>query len=229
MSFLINSHRFGGAAFSPTNLPNLKLWYDFSDSAKVTLSGSEVTAVASKGTDTTALVRIGTGPNGTSTTQNALAVANFDGTTEGMWLGTSSNTAVVSQPLTVILAAKVVVRSADKHLSDTRFELGDRVLISGDTKWRMFGGGSVLASTADSDTSFHVITAIFNGASSSLRIDGTQVASGSAGTNALTQRWCLPNPNASCHTGDVLVDGSALGGTDLSNIETFLKTKWGTP
>lgn len=48
MTFIIDPFRFGGGGFQPSDLASCIAWWDASDSANITLSGSEVTAWADK-------------------------------------------------------------------------------------------------------------------------------------------------------------------------------------
>jgi hypothetical protein len=91
------------------------------------------------------------------------------------------------------------------------------------------GGGSLSSGV------FVIQTAIFNGASSSVYINGLSVLSGDAGTNSLGN-VIMGTDGTSFFSGKVaelLVYNSTLSSTDRGNVETYLKNKYaiagGTP
>jgi hypothetical protein len=85
------------------------------------------------------------------------------------------------------------------------------------------------------DTLSHDYIAIFNGASSSLIVDGTAKISGNPGTNGMgVQIIGAANGSAGSNTamdgwmGEYIVFPSVLGSTDQATIRTSWRAQWGT-
>ena len=78
-----------------------------------------------------------------------------------------------------------------------------------------------------------MFTLVWNGSSSSLGIDGTDVTTGNVGTQSPTGLRLGAQYN-SANFGDVdiceiLLYGSALSTSDRTSIENYLSNKWSTP
>jgi hypothetical protein len=111
-------------------------------------------------------------------------------------------------------------------------------LFTCDTNWQLYAGGAGINSGVAGDTNWHTITGVLNGGSSVLRLDGTQIGSGNAGSDAMgsgASAWMIgagypsfSNPT-NCQFGEILVYDSTITGTNLTNVENYLRAKWGTP
>lgn len=97
-------------------------------------------------------------------------------------------------------------------------------------QWRAFGGLNIAGGSRN--TSFHVFSVIFNGASSALYVDGSSVASGDAGSTDLKMLRVGIGYDASSgqdldgDIGEILIYSGALSSGDRTAIETWLNSKW---
>lgn len=223
-------------------------WYDASDLASITESGGAVSQWNDKSgnghhvSQSTAAQKPTTGTR----TQNSLNVIDFQGTNSGGSDDTLEVTGrtIASQPGTVFLVAKgdgghtnnqgFIDGGAPSSSSSTRWVV--YMDTPGALKWAVYAGSGPISSVAGVDNVAHQFTAIVNGASSSLRIDGSSVASGNAGSNNLTNgirfgsyQTGNPQGNLDGWIAEVIIYPSALGSTDRDAVEAYLKAKWGTP
>ena len=93
--------------------------------------------------------------------------------------------------------------------------------------------GNGLTST-NIDKTMRMFTLVYNSTSSSLGIDGTDVATGNAGTDSPTGLTLGAGYYAGASFADVdiceiLIYGSALSTADRTSIENYLSNKWSTP
>lgn len=76
-------------------------------------------------------------------------------------------------------------------------------------------------------------TTVFNGASSILRKNGSQVASGNAGTQAASGLTVgadfAPGDYFQGYIHEILIYNANITGSNLTNIEGYLANKWGVP
>ena len=230
---ILASARVASGAWTPASLGTLAAWFDASDAATITSSAglvsqwSDKSGLARHVTQATDIRKPKTGTR----TVNGLNVLDFlhDGT-NGCFL---SRALTFAQPSTfavvsvhdVSTGTRAVV-SAGATPQYAGFDAGlARFVVS---------AGTMLSSGVSYTSSQAQITAIFNGASSAVRVDGTG-ATGSAGTNGMTTFYIggrRPDVNVDYLDGavaEVVACSSALSGTDLTNLENYLKTKWGTP
>lgn len=104
-----------------------------------------------------------------------------------------------------------------------------------DTAWRITDTTNLGGGTYDQNS--HAFIGIFNGASSSIYLDNIQVASGTAGAsgfgNAAYQVGIgfdgSINRGMTGFIGEVLLYTHALTTTELGQIHTYFRYKWGTP
>ncbi len=91
-------------------------------------------------------------------------------------------------------------------------------------------GAGTRSPDGPTDTQPHVFTALYNGSNSVLRIDGTEVHSGSAGTEALNGFEVGRRPDgqfyADAQLGEILIYPSDKSAS-FSDIESYLADKWG--
>lgn len=96
--------------------------------------------------------------------------------------------------------------------------------------WSIWAG-TTLTSTDAIDTSVHVFTILYNGASSYIRKDGTQIAAGNAGTNAMGSISLgyggaigINSDIAACYVFD-----TPLSDADRTLMESYLTGKYINP
>lgn len=217
----------------PTDVAGLHTWYDFStlglsDGASVSsvsdLSGGGHTASQATGSKQP-IYRTGVAISG-------LGAAQWDGTNARSLNATG---VTLTQPDTIFIAAKVSSSSAGdyRHLVDgITAGTGRQILRLGiaGANWEIYAGTVLSGGTGD--TNWHVFTAVYNGASSSLRIDGTGVISGSGGTQGTSGgiRIGINNDDASGmldgYIGEMVFYNASVSTTDRDGLETYLHNKW---
>jgi len=99
---------------------------------------------------------------------------------------------------------------------------------SGGTDYQMFAGSVLNGETPD--TSPHIWSSLFNGANSVNRLDGSQIASGDAGTDSL-DGFTLGSiydgtQNAPVDVGEILIYPQDKSGIQ-SDVEQYLSDEWG--
>lgn len=192
------------------------LWYDQSTNA----------VNASPGT-TSPLIVI----NGATSTLNGNPALQFGVSGNSSLLFTKS----LSQPTTIALASrlssqKVNSNYTDGHTGPVRQIIGSN---AGDTQFTLYAGTTVL-SGGTLDLLSHAIFGIFNGASSSLIVDGTTTITGNPGTNGITTQTIGGGDGGggivavNGWIGEYIVFPSALGSTDQATIRASWQTQWGT-
>lgn len=224
--------------FNPTSVGGLVTWIDFSDAStlftdtgrttRVSADADIIKGVTDKSGSGNHLSEATNGPTYKTAIQNSKSIARFDGTNDVLaCVGLS-----VAQPTSILIVGKVTTAG-----SDTNYFLIDgataRQVVYRDstTKWSMFAG-ALLTGAATADLNYHTFTAIFNGASSSERVDLGAYSSGAAGANALTSLLLGKGNTGSFYgidEGEVLIYSTALSTPNRDTLESYLKTKWGTP
>lgn len=209
-------------AFDPLSL-SPGIWLDPSDAATVTLNGATVAQINDKSTNSRHFTQGTAGAQPTYATGgsgiNSLGCLSFDG---GDTLNGPSYT--LAQPYTLAIVIKFGTTGAQQAIFNNT-----TLWISGG----FFGlwAGATLAGPA-ADTALHTMVAVYNGGSSSFRIDGSATTGTGGGTGA-SGTWELSRAVAPLLTGskvgEVIVYPSALSAGDLTALEGYLKAKWGTP
>lgn len=210
--------------FTPGSVAGLYAWYD----------ATQITGLAD-GDPVATWTDVAGGRNATQGTsaarptyktaiQNGRPVVRFDGVDDFV----NASAVSVSQPDTIFIVAKQTSTGSTKNAYDGNTT---RQTLECGTSYVINAGANV--STAGADTAWHVHTAIYNGASSSHRLDGALGSSGNAGTNALASLNIGTYRNfAGFWPGDIaelIIYTGALGSTDRAAVEAYLKAKWGTP
>lgn len=155
---------------------------------------------------------------------NGVQAGTFDGTDDAVDASYSGST----QPLErFIVLAPNSATGTQVFLEGTSANF--QTYINAFDNWSMNAGSTVEDNAAD--TNPHIITSAFNGASSVLRVDGTQVASGDAGTNdpgGMTVGKRRSNENYfNGLVGEVLEYDPNASGYSRTDVESYLSSKWG--
>jgi hypothetical protein len=91
--------------------------------------------------------------------------------------------------------------------------------------WSVYAGGGVVSLTVV-DTNWHYVIAIFNGASSSIRLDGSAIRSGNVGTNSLDGltlgAYSTGANNMNLDMIDSGVYSKVVSGAELTALESYL-------
>ena len=208
----------------PKRINGLLGWWDASDAASFTFSsGSAVSQWQDKMGDDTrhhfAQATSGQQPQRTGT-QNGLPTVVFDGTrqmTTGEWFPG------ISYP-----SIWVVTKCTETVDNIQLLHAGGIQMYKDATNMMFYAGTSVGVAI---DTNWHVLGGVFNGASSSQRVDGVQVSTGNPGSTALDTWIELGHySNGYRYEGEIaeiVVYDHALTAPEITQIESYLMDKWG--
>lgn len=222
------------AAFSPTDIAGLQLWLDAADAATFTFSSGTVVSQWNDKSGNTRHVAQGTVARqpDRSGSQNSKATVVFDGA------GVNAD-GLASAPITLAQAVTVfMVLKYDDADTNNRQALGNgnttpTIYTTGGI-WAIYAGTNLSSGVSD-DANYHYMTAVFDGGSSSLRKDGTQIASGNIGANGWSTKRIpigYDGPDASDGSawdgaiGEVIIYSTSLGTTDRNSVEAYLAAKW---
>lgn len=227
---------------SPNPLGTLWAWWDFSDTTTITLDGSSKIS--------TILDKTGNGHNATQgTAAQRPAESTLNGLNCGLFASASHTmltatgwTTLLSQPFTVAL---VWTQSIAANPNYQPGPIGGTpvpppaILFDNATNGFIVmeqGSGSILVALSAPYTQQQA-TLTYNGASSTLRLNGVSTA-GSVDGDTMTNFALGTSHNPSDPSivqemdgkiGEVLVYEGALTAAQLSAVESYLKSKWGTP
>lgn len=217
----------GGGAWSPADLTGLALWLDGDDASTFTFSsGNVVSQWGDKSGNGRNFAQATVAQQPTrSVTLNGHSAVKFDATDDV--LNYTGPEIAPAQPVTVVC----VVRIDGGNFVVIDNTTSGRILIQGFVggNWRMFGG-SVLDGGVAVLGSLNSMVMVFNGASSDLRQNGASAATGNAGTNGFGSgagTYVLGSA-ADIVIGEFIVVAGAVSGADLTSLESYLGTKWGT-
>lgn len=214
----------------PNEIVGLKQWLIADTAASFTFSTG---AVVSQWNDESgqsnhvSQATVGKQPTRVAAALNGKAVVRFDGVND---LLACTYGATLTQPTTVMLVAKSAVNE-EAYLFDGSTSSNRHAVFFAPTtfRWSYYAGTTVNSSTG-SDTSFHVIAAIFNGTGSTLRIDGVEVSSSTPGTGTMAgitlgsnQAETLPLEG---DIAEVVVWNTALSLRDMKQMEAYLANRY---
>ena len=234
----------GGGANLPTGALH---HYDFSDDANLTLSGSEITAVADLGTTGSSLAPRTAGERPTNTgTINSVQAADFDGA-DSLFGTLNSYFGGSDQPFTVAIVAQDDVASGAADLvafnssgsANPYYDFRSQTGTGGFNFGKRDTSGTLKTATGGTpNTSPHVFLYWSNGTTVSLEVDGVSIFSGtdinvvgSTGVNRLSlgvwyQVSSLFN-YLNGKIGEVVIYGTELSSGDRTDLKSFLNAKWG--
>ncbi len=129
----------------------------------------------------------------------------------------------VSQPNTWIL----VVQTDVIHTGwDNMLSCGSQIVRQAQSQWNIYAGANnVFGGTAN--TSPHVLVGTINGASSTIHLDGALLATGDAGVGLASAGIVLSGFDGAI--GELILYNRVLSNAERQQVESTLKTKWGTP
>lgn len=160
--------------------------------------------------------------------QNGRAIVRFDGSDDYIW---NASFPGGSQPNTLICVAKTDDADTNDRTMFGGVSPRESALTEGGY-WAYDGGATDVVSATLDDSDFHVFTVVFNIASSYMRLDGTQIASGNAGGSsvlgAVVGAEAFPAQRFwDGDIGDVLWFGEELSASNIAAIEDWLMSLWG--
>ena len=226
MSLLLNPYRFGssggGGGFTPADLTGLVGWWDTSD-----LSGfandDRVTQVDDKSGNGYHMTARNLGCRYVSDDGSGRSAVRTSGSTNDIMAANVGPTTRRSQPYTRFVVCALLDSGSDPIS-------GDDPITNLIRRGSGYYNGTFLSATFTADPAIYV--GLGNGASSYIRVDGTQLASGNTGANQVRRlawggRGLDGSPNAAAVRvyEDGFVDGE-LSASDLDNLESYLSTKW---
>jgi hypothetical protein len=216
--------------FAPSDISGLQLWFDGADAATITLDGSNnVEQWNDKSGNARHASQASTTRRPSSSSINGLFACGFDGIDDR--LGTAAFT--LAQPTTVFIVGKVG-DSGTRVLYDSNT---NRNQVRIETQLARTFAGTFLSSASPTTgtTNPFLVKAVFNGASSSIRTNKTASASGNAGTSGMSGGLAIgiSAPDNLFpflgQIGEIITYDSVLSAGDITSVETYLSSKWGTP
>ena len=230
------------AVWSPLDLGNVGGWWDASDTSSITASSGAVSQLNDKSGNGYHMIQ-GTGsrqPTTGTRTQNGLNVLDFDG---GDWLSAGDVLDVGTGGITTFIVCKFDGTGdgspgGKNNLGSLNGRYGF-VRSSGTMYGFCQDGSSESASKAESSTSARVLTLRWarSGGGKALYFDGvsqaTNTSSGATSYNT-SNAWCLGTYDSGSFNLDGWIGEAIHYTTDLSDadrqtVESYLRTKWGTP
>lgn len=160
--------------------------------------------------------------------QNGKAVVRFDGVNDFL---ANMLPAALSQPNTVFLVAKAratgVMDFIDGNVSTNRY-----VIRPSSTTGVVLHSGTTITAAPYTPTNWNVYSVVFQGANTSLKVNGGTETTGNTGTNTMTGltigsgntgggEWC------DCDIAEILVFNAALTTRQRRQVEKYLARKWG--
>lgn len=236
---------FGGAAaaaFVPTDIADLRLWVESDMGTFQDRTGAGATTPADDNGEPVGTWQDQSGSGAhliqitddsyrpTLVTGGTLPVVRFDGVDN--WLKATVSTA---QPYTLFVVVQLLARTGLATIFDSTaifaWDKGEmRVNDSDTTKWDIYGGAFLTQTLPNDTTNLHLYTTVFNGASSLVRDNGVQFATGNVGAGEGTEFEIGAQGAgryANVDFGAVLLYGGALAAGDITSVETYLNGRHG--
>lgn len=245
---MINTSFGGSFAFGrrtggvPVTATSIQVWYDASDTATLTLSGTGVTQVDDK----SALAHkanpsggAGARPTYVANSLNGLGTFSFDG---GDNLAVSNMTFLASiSTFSLIMVAKITNKTGTRVFSCSDQD-GFKIYWDG-TNWAVKSSSGIGTSSNTGDTTnFHIFTLVYNGNATGnanrlrLRIDGvnqtlnfgvtTVGTSTSASTSKMNIGYDGSTNNIIGSIAEIHMYTTALSDIAIATDEAYLKNKW---
>lgn len=218
-------------AWTPADL-SPEEWWDFSDGSTLTIASGAVSAIASKGSGGRSASVMGSASSPTISSVNGLSAALFDGSNTILGLSSSLPTGAGPNPLTI---AQVFTRPSSGILSAIMGAGSNNQPYT--TLWwtdnltyiAPWGSSFDTMGSADTRTGTFVDIIVRGASSTTLYRNGSTVASvstksGSGGLTRIGSRGSTVHNGAIC---EIVYLYSAVSGADLTNLTSYLMSKWG--
>lgn len=221
--------------------PKMQIWIDFGDPSLLFTDTARTTPVASAGdlirgvTDKSGnsqhLAQATTPPTYQPNAYRGLSTSRWDGSAMKLQGPVTNSGVGYPQPITRI----AVVRSTEAAAT-SRVAIGGQTATDPAGPWTFTGlwsgwAGTPTLSDGTQDNALHVITHVFNGASSSIALEGTTTATGTTGAGVVTRYEVGSyNDGTQLWLGDIceFIDFQGiLDPADLAFWTNYLITKWG--
>lgn len=239
-TFMVLAAGSGSPPFTPTSIAGLVAWFDFSDittlwkdtgrTSAVTADADIIKGVTDKSTSGWHLSEATNGPTYKVNITGGKSVARFNGTTSVL----AGAAVTASQPNTLLIVTKQVAHHGSVGTGFVDGTTARQIVYSDQAtnKWSYYAGTLQVSATSSDTTTFHVHSVVFNGVSSSYRVDGTSVSTANPGANALTALVLGRDSTTNffqIDLGEWLLYTGAVSTPNLVLLEAYLKAKWGTP
>ena len=221
-------------SFKPTDIPACELWLDANDTNTITFNGSNVSGWADKsGNGNNAIQPTSTNqPTYLTTGINNKGSLEFNGSSDRMVITSFANS--VTQPNTIFIVATFDDVTVSHKLIDGYITTNLRNVLETTTtpEFQMWASNGVAGGTPVIDTTY-LFNGRFNTASSILRINGIQVATGNAGANNLGTKGLTIGARynfINFHDGkisEIIIYNDLLSDTEINEVENYLTNKWG--
>jgi hypothetical protein len=221
------------AEFSPTSISDLHGWYDCSDLTTITKDGSDrVSQIDDKSGNNFDLVQATASkqPLWVDDGQNGIDTVDFAGdrTIQVDWTD-------ISQPVTIAIACRSPASTSSEGriwdgYTDSMGFYNEAPIIGGNMN--IFAPSGVGYSKVGFVSVWEYFTNIYDTTSSIARAGGVQQATGNVGTNQSKGITLSSSRNESAGMGQIIcgevtIYDKAVSGTELTDLETYLKDKWG--
>ncbi len=138
----------------------------------------------------------------------------------------------IAQPYVRFVVVRSTIGANNQHIINS-IDSNNAVIFtfnSAGVKFHSFAGVSLVGSLVD--TEWHIFSAVFDGASSSLRQDGVVTISGDAGANPIdggTTVGALNTGAANAFGGDIaeILDYSNIDSDQVDTLEGYLSDRYG--
>lgn len=225
---------FWGSSFSPTQISNLAMWLDGSDSSSITVDGSNnISQWNDKSGNGRHLLQTNATqrPSYTSSNQiNGITVPNFDGSDDTM---STSGASTISQADTIYIVFRLGSGATNPQLYDGS-SARQYLYFPTTTSIQAFANSTMTPTITSVVGAVTQVGVLFNGASSTIRMNGAQISSGNLGVSGIGPETVVGSNRfgGSPFKGtiaELLIYSKALSTTERDNAEAYLKAKWGTP
>ena len=227
--------------FVPPDISGLKLWLDSSDTSTVYQDAAKTTPAgdtdvvgawtdkSGQGNDATQAVTAAK-PIYHTGVLNSLPVVRFAG--DDYLEKTAFTGGAIAQPTTMIVVIKLSLANANFQMAIGGTNAVNRQSVykqAAPSEWAMYAGAEY-ASGISTDLSWHIISCVFKGAASFLRVDGVQAAAGDA-SNAgqVGIKVGTHQTNNFFWNGDeaeILLYDKELSIAELLALELYESNKW---
>lgn len=242
------------AAYTPASAPSLAgwwkaddvstLWTDSARTTQVAADGDRVGAWDDKSGNARHALQATAGDRGTYKTgiQNGKAVVRFDGVSDFLaaayaYSGTVLTVAIAAVRRSAVsqTSAVTLYKASEIHDYDTVTQAIVFYENTG-TIIQSYRNGSKSQATHPGNATAYQATSIFDATNNTMRLDGAaQTPVGSTGSfgydNMIlaARRDFAPGVFGEIDICELVICEAALSGTDLTNLEDYLTTEWGTP
>ena len=227
-------HRGG---FVPTSLSGMVLWLDAGQITGATDNASLTTWQdrSGGGRDAVQGGAVALKPifhsTGALLTSTGKPVVTFDGA--NTWMGFTG--LVSAQPYTILFVVKDRSTGNARAVLDRGAGATNSITYQDtDRKWDQYDGTFLSSGILTVNTAFTLVTAVHNGASSFIRVNGTAGPTGAVGAGALDNGYLIGEAAGGNdfwlgEMAEIHIYNRVLTGGEITQDEGYLKTKQGTP